>query len=72
MVIKDGSRTGAMPPNLVQLDRSVLAGYLKHAKGDLRAAVAALQFTLAHEMAHLYLHREVCAAAACAAAARRQ
>lgn len=50
---------GATHPNVVFLSPSAFENFLSAAKGDAQAAVAALQFTLAHEMAHLYLRHVV-------------
>lgn len=58
-VVIQGSTAAAGHPNMVILPSSIFEDYLGAAKGDMAAAIAALQFTLAHEMAHLYLRHTV-------------
>ncbi len=53
------SFASAAHPNVVMLPSPFFSKLHKYADGDMQAAVAALHFTLAHEMAHLYLRHTV-------------
>ena len=55
MVFHEHHFAAAAHPNVVFLPESFIADLIGYASGDMQTVVAALHFTLAHEMAHLYL-----------------